>query len=120
MTSISIRAWGEDCSQSYARRIIVSNERFRSIRSAQTMDRPGGMRVELRQLETFRAVATALSFTRAAAALGYAQSSVTAQIQALETELGVRLFDRLGRHVALTDAGDRLLQYAERLLSLAE
>lgn len=76
--------------------------------------------MELRQLETFRAVATDLSFTRAALALGYAQSSVTAQIQALESELGVRLFDRLGRHVALTDAGARLLEYAERLLSLAE
>lgn len=76
--------------------------------------------MELRQLETFRAVATALSFTRAAAALDYAQSSVTAQIQALEAELGVRLFDRLGRRVALTDAGERLLEYAERLLRLAE
>jgi DNA-binding transcriptional LysR family regulator len=76
--------------------------------------------VELRQLVTFRAVAAQLSFTRAATMLGYAQSSVTAQIQALESELGVRLFDRLGRRVALTDAGERLLEYAERLLSLAE
>src|SRR5688572_33360569 len=75
--------------------------------------------VELRQLETFRAVATGLSFTRAAAALGYAQSSVTAQIQALEAELGARLFDRLGRRIALTDAGERLLEYADRLLTLA-
>ena len=76
--------------------------------------------MELRQLETFRAVATALSFTQAAAALDYAQSSVTAQIQALEAELGVRLFDRLGRRVLLTDAGTRLFAYAERLLDLAE
>jgi DNA-binding transcriptional LysR family regulator len=76
--------------------------------------------MEIRQLETFRAVAAQLSFTRAAAALGYAQSSVTAQVQALEAELGVNLFDRLGRRVALTDAGDRLLEYADRLLSLAE
>src|SRR5436305_2708758 len=76
--------------------------------------------MELRQLETFRMVAGQLSFTRAATALGYAQSSVTAQIQALESELGVALFDRLGRHVALTESGQRLLEYAERLLSLAE
>jgi DNA-binding transcriptional LysR family regulator len=76
--------------------------------------------MELRQLETFRAVATALSFTRAAAALDYAQSSVTAQIQSLEAELGVRLFDRLGRRVVLTDAGTCLLDYAERLLDLAD
>ncbi len=76
--------------------------------------------MELRQLETFRVVAGQLSFTRAAAALGYAQSSVTAQIQALEAELGAALFDRLGRRVVLTEAGQRLLGYADRLLTLAE
>ena len=61
-----------------------------------------------------------LSFTRAAELLDYAQSSVTAQIRALEDELGVQLFDRLGRHVALTEAGTRLLDYAEKILSLAD
>ncbi len=76
--------------------------------------------MELRQLATFRAVATTLSFTRAAMALNYAQSSVTAQIQALEEELGVPLFNRLGRQVTLTDTGRRLLGYAERLLALEE
>ncbi|MGE5623389.1 MAG: LysR family transcriptional regulator, partial [Methanocella sp.] len=76
--------------------------------------------MDLRQLQTLRTVATTLNFTQAAAALGYVQSSVTAQIQALETELGVRLFDRLGRRVVLTDAGARLLKYADRMLALAE
>lgn len=76
--------------------------------------------MDLRQLKTFHMVATTLSFTQAASALGYVQSSVTAQIQALETSLGVPLFDRLGKRVALTDAGVRLFQYAERLLLLAE
>ena len=76
--------------------------------------------MDLRQLATFRMVATTLSFTRAAAALNYVQSSVTAQIQALEEELGVPLFDRLGKRVALTDAGKRLLWYAEKLLTLAD
>lgn len=76
--------------------------------------------MDLRQLQTLRAVATTLNFTQAAAALGYVQSSVTAQIQALETELGVRLFDRLGRRVVLTDAGGRLLKYADRILALSE
>lgn len=74
--------------------------------------------MEFRQLSTFRVVANTLSFTRAAAALDYAQSSVTAQIQALEEELGVPLFNRLGRQVVLTDAGQRLLAYADRLLAL--
>jgi DNA-binding transcriptional LysR family regulator len=76
--------------------------------------------MELRQLVTFQTVATTLSFTRAAAMLNYAQSSVTAQIQALEEELGVPLFDRLGKRVVLTDAGHQLLRYADKLLNLAD
>lgn len=76
--------------------------------------------MEFRQLATFRMVAETLSFSRTAQALNYVQSSVTAQIQSLEEELGVRLFDRLGKRVALTDAGTRLLPYAEKLLSLSE
>lgn len=76
--------------------------------------------MELRQLTTFRMVAETLSFSRTAQALNYVQSSVTAQIQALEEELGVRLFDRLGKRVALTDAGMRLLPYAEKLLNLSK
>ncbi len=76
--------------------------------------------MELRQLATFRMVAETLSFSRTAQALNYVQSSVTAQIQGLEEELGVRLFDRLGKRVALTDAGARLLPYAEKMLSLSE
>jgi DNA-binding transcriptional LysR family regulator len=76
--------------------------------------------MELRHLSTFRAVAEALSFTRAASRLGYAQSSVTDQVKALERDLGVPLFDRPGRKVVLTEAGRRLLPYAEKVLLLAE
>lgn len=76
--------------------------------------------MELRQLRVFRAVARRLSFTRAADEIGYAQSSVTAQIKSLERELGVALFDRLGRGVSLTDAGRSLLGHAERLLEMEE
>jgi DNA-binding transcriptional LysR family regulator len=76
--------------------------------------------MELRQLRTFRAAATFLNFSRAAARLHYAQSSVSAQIQALEEELGVSLFDRLGRGIRLTEAGERLLQYAQKILDLTE
>jgi len=65
--------------------------------------------MELRHLNTFRAVAKSPSFTRTASQLGYAQSSVTDQIKALERDLGVPLFDRPGRTVALTEAGRRLL-----------
>jgi len=70
-------------------------------------------------LGTFRAVARELSFSRAAAGLGYVQSSVSSQVAALERELGVPLFDRLGRRIALTEAGAVMLEYAERLLDLA-
>lgn len=76
--------------------------------------------LETRQLVTFKAVATQLSFTRAAATLGYVQSSVTAQVQALERQLGAPLFERLGRTVTLTDAGGRLLTYTNRILALTE
>lgn len=76
--------------------------------------------MEFRQLETFRVVAEELSFSRAATRLGYVQSSVSAQVGALERELGVPLFDRLGRRIALTDAGEVLMAYSGRLLSLAE
>ena len=76
--------------------------------------------MELRHLNTFRTVATSLSFTRAAAQLGYVQSAVTSHIKALEDELGVQLFDRLGRRIVLTQAGGHLLDYAGKILQLAE
>ncbi|MBT2368754.1 LysR family transcriptional regulator [Streptomyces sp. ISL-10] len=76
--------------------------------------------MELRLLVTFEKVATVLSFTRAAAELTYAQSSVTSQIRALESSLGVDLFERLGSRIRLTEAGERLLPYARRMIDLAE
>lgn len=74
--------------------------------------------MEIQQLKTFRTAALELSFTRAALKLGYAQSSITAQIKALEKEIGAPLFDRLGRRVVLTDTGRRLLPYAGGILDL--
>ncbi|KDN16195.1 LysR family transcriptional regulator [Amycolatopsis rifamycinica] len=75
--------------------------------------------MELRHLRTFRVVARTLNFTHAAAELHYAQSSVTEQIQALEAELGAKLFER-GRRLRLTGAGDRLVGYADQVLELVE
>jgi DNA-binding transcriptional LysR family regulator len=74
--------------------------------------------LDLDQLITFRAVAQNLNFTTAGKGLGMAQSSVTAHIQALERHVGVMLFDRLGKKVALTNAGHILLGYAEQILIL--
>ena len=75
--------------------------------------------MEFRQLKTFRLVARTRSFTKAAALAHCTQSTVSAQIKALEESLGVRLFDRLGREVSLTVAGKELCRYAEKLLELA-
>jgi DNA-binding transcriptional LysR family regulator len=52
--------------------------------------------------------------------LGYVQSSVSAHVSALEQELGVPLFDRLGRRIALTDAGEVMFTYSGKLLALTE
>ena len=78
-----------------------------------------GNQMELQQLKTFITIAKVSSFTKAAEFLDYAQSSVSGQIRALEEELEVRLFERLGRSVCLTEEGKRLLVYAEQLLELA-
>jgi len=76
--------------------------------------------MDTRYLQTFREVAKWQSFTRAAEVLGYAQSSVTTQIQNLENEFGVSLFERWGRKIRLTHAGEILLTYSEQLLALLD
>jgi DNA-binding transcriptional LysR family regulator len=76
--------------------------------------------MQLRHLKTFVAVATTLNFTRAAEQVHLAQSSVTEQVQALEADLDVVLFDRSRRGLQLTSAGQRLLERADELLRLAD
>ena len=76
--------------------------------------------LDLRQVRTFLEVARTRSFTRAAAQLYYAQSSVTSQVQSLEKDLGLPLFNRLGRQVELTAAGRQFLTHAEKLICAAE
>lgn len=71
--------------------------------------------MEIRQLKTFITVADVLSFTKASNRLNMAQSSVSAQIKALEEELSLKLFDRIGRRVLLTEAGRKLYAYAHRM-----
>ena len=72
--------------------------------------------MEVHQLRYFCAVAEAGSFTRAAEREKVAQPSLSQQIMKLEEELGVRLFDRLGRTVRLTDPGQTFLPRARTIL----
>ncbi|MEJ7929513.1 LysR family transcriptional regulator [Ramlibacter sp. AN1015] len=74
------------------------------------------MNVTLKQLRAFVAVAHAQSFTGAAAQLHVTQSTLTASIQILEGEIGMRLFDRSTRAVQLTAQGQQFLPAAQRLL----
>ena len=76
--------------------------------------------MELSQLRTFREVAEALSFTRAAQKLNMTQSAVSHQIKALERELGEPLFIRAKGGVRLTDSGQLAHSYAERILEEAD
>jgi DNA-binding transcriptional LysR family regulator len=74
--------------------------------------------MELTYLKTFCEVAARQSFTKAAVELGYAQSSVTMQIQKLEREYGATLFERYGTKLRLTPPGESLLKIAAKMLDL--
>lgn len=72
--------------------------------------------METQLLDVFRTVAHLGSLTAAARALSFTQSAVSRQIAALEAEVGARVFDRLPRGVALTEAGRALLPHADQVL----
>src|SRR5262249_4957122 len=73
---------------------------------------------QLPYLETFSKAAELSNFTRAAQALNLTQAAVSQRVQALEKPLGVALFRRQGGRVFLTEAGQRLYPYAQRILAL--
>jgi len=73
--------------------------------------------MEIHQLRYFIAVAEEGSFSRAAAREHVAQPSLSQQIQKLEAGIGERLFDRLPRSIAVTEAGECLLPYARKILA---
>jgi LysR family transcriptional regulator, low CO2-responsive transcriptional regulator len=71
--------------------------------------------LDARQLMAFKVLAKTLSFTQAAKQLFLTQSAISHSIKALEDGLGSRLFDRFGRRIYLTEAGERLLVHVEKI-----
>lgn len=76
--------------------------------------------IDVRQLRAFRVLARTGSFTQTARELRITQSGVSHSVKALETEIGCRLLDRLGKKIALTQAGEQLLIHAGKILSEME
>lgn len=76
--------------------------------------------MDLKSLNTFIHVAELQSFTRAGEKLGYAQPTISFQIKQLEGELGVKLFERVGHTISLTEEGRDALEYAQHICRMAE
>ncbi len=76
--------------------------------------------MDTQSLQAFMAVADTQSFSRAAEQLHLTQPAVSKRIATLESQVGTRLFDRIGRRIALTEAGSVLLPQARRILFSVE
>ncbi len=84
--------------------------------NAKVRVREAGMEMELKQLQYFMAVCEELHFSRAAERMGVSAPNISQQIRSLEEELGVLLFDRIGRKIVLTDAGAILREHGSAAL----
>lgn len=73
--------------------------------------------MELKYLQTFKTIIEEGSFTKAAEKLNYTQSTITFQVGQLEQELSVKLFERAGRRMMLTNAGKQLCPYVDDVLT---
>ena len=76
--------------------------------------------INLHQLATFQVVAKHSSYVRAAEELHFSQPAVSAQIHQLEEAMGVKLFDKIGRRTRLTQAGEELYLYSQKIFSLID
>lgn len=72
--------------------------------------------MDLRYINTFHTIVEAGGFNKAAEKLCYTQSTITFHVSQLEKELGVQLFEKAGRHMVLTKAGQELVPYVENVL----
>ncbi|HKY43821.1 MAG TPA: selenium metabolism-associated LysR family transcriptional regulator [Pyrinomonadaceae bacterium] len=76
--------------------------------------------MDVRNLEVFLSVAKHLNFTRAGEEVNLAQPSVSVRIRQLENEVGLKLFEQLGKKIALTEAGLSLIPYARRVMAAVD
>jgi len=76
--------------------------------------------LNLHQLATFQVVAKHCSYVRAAEELHFSQPAVSAQIRQLEESLEIKLFDKIGRKTHLTQAGEELYLYSQKIFSVIE
>lgn len=77
----------------------------------------GRIKMDLKYLDTFHAIVSEGGFSKAAQKLNYTQSTITFHMGQLEKELGVQLFEKAGRNMVLTKAGEQFLPYAEEVLA---
>ncbi len=76
--------------------------------------------INLHQLATFQVVAKYCSYVRAAEELHFSQPAVSAQIRQLEESMGIKLFDKIGRKTHLTQAGEELYLYSQKIFALID
>lgn len=76
--------------------------------------------INLHQLATFQVVAKHCSYVRAAEELHFSQPAVSAQIRQLEESMGIKLFDKIGRKTHLTQAGEELYLYSQKIFALID
>src|SRR5690625_1070126 len=76
--------------------------------------------MNIKDLVIFQTVASKGSINKAASHLNYVQSNVTSRIQKLERDLNTKLFHRHQRGITLTNGGDALLSYVQKIISLSE
>ncbi len=97
----------------------ISTERSNAMKRS-VSERVSDIDFDLRQLEIFKRVVELESFSKAADAVHLAQASVSERIATLESQVGTRLLDRLGRQVVPTKAGEVLYKHAVLLLEMKE
>jgi DNA-binding transcriptional LysR family regulator len=76
--------------------------------------------MNFKHLQTFVTICEGGTVSRAAAQLGITQPALSRRIKALQEELGLRLFDNLGRRLSLTSEGEEFLRHSRALLAQAE